>query len=234
MIVLSLGWGVQSWALAAMSALGEIPLFDAAVHSDTGFERADTYAFAARWTPWLQEHGIPVHTVRPAFTGIDGLFFGRQPFPLLPMFTLGLDGKGSGMLRRRCTAALKLTPVRRWLFPQRGRVPIDLCIGISSDEKKRAKPSKVRYIRKCYPLVASHTRQDLIAWIRRARLEVPPKSTCVCCPFHSKEAWLHIRENATDWAMALRVDEEIRARMNHRFLCYLHRQRVALDQCDLS
>ena len=33
--ILSLGWGVQSWTLAAMAALGEIPMPDYAVHADT-------------------------------------------------------------------------------------------------------------------------------------------------------------------------------------------------------
>ena len=36
--ILSLGWGVQSWTLAAMAALGEIPKPDFAVHSDTTHE----------------------------------------------------------------------------------------------------------------------------------------------------------------------------------------------------
>lgn len=33
--VLSLGWGVQSWTLAAMVALKELPPVDYAVHADT-------------------------------------------------------------------------------------------------------------------------------------------------------------------------------------------------------
>jgi hypothetical protein len=40
MRVLSLGWGVQSFTLAAMSALGDLPLLDYAVHADTGYEMA--------------------------------------------------------------------------------------------------------------------------------------------------------------------------------------------------
>ena len=63
MRVISLGWGIQSWALAAMSALGKLPPVDAAIHADTTYERAETYEFAARWTPWLEERGVPVVTV---------------------------------------------------------------------------------------------------------------------------------------------------------------------------
>ena len=51
MKVISLGWGVQLWGLA-MVAKGILPPVDAAIHADTGHERSETYAFAARWTPW--------------------------------------------------------------------------------------------------------------------------------------------------------------------------------------
>ena len=44
--IISLGWGVQSWALAAMVALGELEPVDFAIHSDTTWERSDTYQFA--------------------------------------------------------------------------------------------------------------------------------------------------------------------------------------------
>jgi hypothetical protein len=63
MRVISLGWGVQSFTLAAMAALGDLPPVDAALHADTLNERADTYVFARKWTPWLREHGINVVTV---------------------------------------------------------------------------------------------------------------------------------------------------------------------------
>ena len=58
--VLSLGWGVQSWTLAAMAALGELPGLDVAIHADTTHERQATYAFAAQWTPWLAARGVKV------------------------------------------------------------------------------------------------------------------------------------------------------------------------------
>lgn len=51
---LSLGWGVQSFTLAAMAALGELPPLDAAIHADTTHERGATYAFAQKWTTWIE------------------------------------------------------------------------------------------------------------------------------------------------------------------------------------
>ena len=51
MKAISLGWGVQSFTLAAMSALGELEPVDVAIHADTTHESKLTYEFAARWTP---------------------------------------------------------------------------------------------------------------------------------------------------------------------------------------
>src|SRR4030042_2051852 len=55
---LSLGWGVQSFTLAAMSALGEFECPDIAIHADTTHESWLTYRVAERWTPWLIGLGI--------------------------------------------------------------------------------------------------------------------------------------------------------------------------------
>ena len=65
---ISLGWGVQSWTLAAMVALKELPAVDYAIHADTGHERAETYAHAKKWTPWLERRGVQVVTVSGART----------------------------------------------------------------------------------------------------------------------------------------------------------------------
>ena len=64
MKVISLGWGVQSFTLAAMAALGETEPVDAAIHADTTHEASGTYEFARQWTPWLEERGVKVVTVQ--------------------------------------------------------------------------------------------------------------------------------------------------------------------------
>ena len=58
--VLSLGWGVQSWTLAAMVALKELPPVDCAIHADTTHEASGTYEHAKKWTPWLEDQGVLV------------------------------------------------------------------------------------------------------------------------------------------------------------------------------
>jgi hypothetical protein len=82
--VLSLGWGVQSFTLAAMSALGELPKLDVLIHADTSWERQATYEFAAKWQPWLESKGMLVLTASSLSSRyIDGLVsITRTLYPL--------------------------------------------------------------------------------------------------------------------------------------------------------
>ena len=107
MIALSLGWGKQSFTMAAMSALGELPKVDFAIHSDTTHERTETYAFAEKWTPWLEERGVRVVTVRGnrSLMGMEGI---GEGYTSIPAYTrLAETGEEKGMLRRQCTGDWK-------------------------------------------------------------------------------------------------------------------------------
>ena len=66
--VLSMGWGVQSFTLAAMMALDELPRVDFIVHADTGHEMSSTYELRRKYEPWLGERGLKVVTVRQTNT----------------------------------------------------------------------------------------------------------------------------------------------------------------------
>jgi len=109
--VISLGWGVQSFTLAAMSALGELDKVDFAIHADTTWERTATYEFAVRWTPWLEGRGVQVATVsdpgqaRKVYTDKTDI----------PAFTLSEEDGVRGQLRRQCTGRWKITPMRKFI-----------------------------------------------------------------------------------------------------------------------
>ena len=181
--VLSLGWGVQSWTIAAMSALGELPQLDVVIHADTRWEHQATYAFAKQWTPWLEDHGIKVVTVGDRKQTAKVLS-GKTD---IPAFTINYDKGGrNGQLRRQCTQRWKLQPIRRFIraiqkgcvttpletrfvLAWRYRVPIydflrvsnaidpfsrvQQWLGISWDEFSRARTSDVKYIDNHYPLL---------------------------------------------------------------------------------
>ena len=182
MRVISLGWGVQSFTLAAMSALGILPPVDAAVHADTGHERRETYEFAERWTPWLEERGVRVVTVSdpiipyvfnakgvfiPALTArdrdvwVEGGEWDEQSgdevwIPDGSRILAHRKGDPSGMLRRSCTHRWKIAPIRRWLQSERDKQPVEQWLGITLDEIERMRAdSGVKYITNAYPFIES-------------------------------------------------------------------------------
>jgi hypothetical protein len=204
--VLSLGWGVQSWTLAAMAALGEIEPIDFAVHADTTHEASGTYAHATKWTPWLEERGVKVVTVQPERAdAVENAYSGSVQ---IPAFTL--SSKGSlGQVRRQCTNRWKIQPIRKYL---RTVLPSRPEPGISWDEALRIRDSDVKYVTHEYPLVDRRIRRtDCTAWLTAHDLDVPPKSSCVFCPYHNRVAWQELkRVGGDDWDHAVMVDEAIR------------------------
>lgn len=274
MKVISLGWGVQSWTLAAMSALGELEPVDVAIHADTTWERQATYEFVQQWTSWLEDHGVRVVTVNdePQAQKVmndepDIPAFAKKATPIVPLrndnfkivipayttyekdiwlvdydedgqgelaevgrqkYKAHLAGDNSGMLRRQCTYRWKIQPMRRWLRSQ-GVTQAEQWLGITRDEIERAKDSDVKWIIHRFPLLEkSMTRQDCIIWLRSHSLPVPPKSSCVFCPYHRRATWVEMKNaDGPDWKTAVEVDEAIR---NKRpgYVAYVHPDRIPL------
>lgn len=230
--IISLGWGVQSWTLAAMAALGEIEA-DAAVHADTYWEKKATYEFVRQWQPWLEQHGLQVVTVGEPNQAVEKV---RTQWTDIPAFTT--NGRTDGQLRRQCTGRWKITPIRRWItgeLARRGIRKSPGCVeslqGISLDEFHRMKDSDVQWIINRYPLVEMKmTRADCVTWLQQHDLPVPPKSACVFCPFQSKRTWTELkRAGGADWSIALEIDEAIRTvRPPHDL--FVHPSRRPLSQ----
>lgn len=205
MRVISLGWGVQSFTLAVMSALGEMPPVEAAIHADTGHEREATYRFAALWSDWLTTHGVPVVTVRAEATPASDRWGGVA----VPAYTTQLTTGEVAQVNRQCTHDWKIAPIRRWLQAHRGFRRVHMLLGISVDEIGRMRDSNVRYIEHRYPLVDRRmTRGACVAWLERHGRPVPERSACVMCPFQSGRDWQSLSEE--DRQHAIVVDEHIR------------------------
>ena len=227
MKILSLGWGVQSFTLAAMSALGELEPIDAAIHADTTHDSVLTYKFAAKWTPWLEARGVNVITVRADDTEVIDRKYNHT---LIPAFN-----NSGGMGKRQCTTNWKIVPVRRMIRTLSGGKPVEQWIGISLDEIQRANKSGVQYITNRFPLVEKRiTRAACVTWLEKNGLEVPPKSACVFCPYHGLNNWRQTKAVDEDWQEAVRVDEEIRHVSNNGMTNYLCSARVPLTDLDLS
>jgi 3'-phosphoadenosine 5'-phosphosulfate sulfotransferase (PAPS reductase)/FAD synthetase len=212
---ISLGWGVQSFTLAAMSALGILPKVDVAIHADTEHEMAGTYEFARQWTGWLEGHGVKVATVRNTKSGGTNVVArdstATVPAVMIPAFTISAEGK-RGKVHRQCTRAWKIDPVRRYLQAHRAKQPVDLWLGISTDEWHRAKDANVKYITHTHPLLdLDMSRNDCLQWLAEHDLPAPGKSSCTFCPLHNKAAWQAMkRAGGADWEDAIRVDASVR------------------------
>lgn len=229
MKILSLGWGVQSFTLAAMSALGDIEHVDFAIHADTNHESALTYAFRGRWTKWLESMGVSVVVVMATHEkkNIIDKWGGMQ----LPAFTA--SAKGEGQIRRQCTYEWKIRPMRQWMQANRDGQPIEQWIGISTDESLRIRPSGVKYITNRWPLIEMNmSRRDCINYLENNGLEVPTKSACVFCPYHTAAEWRVTKEILQDWQEAIRVDAFIRHARPPQDL-FIHPSRKPLMLVDL-
>lgn len=229
MRALSLGWGVQSFTLAAMVALGELEPVDVAIHADTTHEASGTYSFAARWTPWLEARGVRVVTVHNSET-----MLGENAVVDVPAYTLVPSNPKGGQIKRQCTSDWKIAPMRRWLQANRNGQRIEQWLGISLDELQRMKDSDVKYIFHRWPLIEMRmTRWDCVKWLETHGLEVPPKSACVFCPYHNMGAWREMKaDGGVDWQKAVAVDEAIR-KVRPPYDLFLHPARIPLVDVDL-
>jgi len=229
-VALSLGWGVQSFTLAAMVALGELPPVDVAIHADTTHEMSGTYAHAKKYTPWLEGLGVKVATVYKADT-IDA-----NRLDHIPAFTPGSGLYSNfGMIRRQCTNHWKIQPMRRWIQANRNGRPVTQWLGISTDEAPRMKPANVKYIINRWPLIELRiSRWDCIRWLDSHGLDVPPKSSCVFCPYHDQSTWRELKlEGGDDWRKAVEADRHIRNARTKKGDLFVHPARIPLEDVDL-
>ena len=230
--ILSLGWGVQSFTLVCMAALGEIPMPDYAIHADTTHEAEKTYTHAKKWTGWLEERGVKIVTV----TGkrIEAVDSSKDiPAVLIPAFTLYRE-HDKGQLRRQCTNQWKIQPIRKFIRSVIGRPKpgsVESWQGISLDEWQRMRSSDVGYIVNKYPLVDRRiTRAHCISWLESHGLDVPPKSACTFCPYHSLSTWRTMKQKGgSDWERAKAADEAIRNKRPPRQL-FVHPAVLPLEE----
>lgn len=242
--IISLGAGVQSSTMALMAAHGEIePMPDAGIFADTQWESRRVYDWLDELDPLLS---FPIHRVTKGNLRQDILdkaegHSGKR-FAAVPFFMNG----GRGMGRRQCTQEYKLYPLWRKAkeilgWPEGKRVPpatIRMWIGISTDEAHRMKPSTVKYIENTFPLIDKRmSRGDCVAWLKRNGYPIPPKSSCLGCPFHSNEQWREVRRNEEEWMDTCHVDDRIRhggTNMGMQNQQFMHRSCVPLSEADID
>lgn len=249
---ISLGAGVQSTTMLLMAAHGEIEFNGKyAIFSDTGWEPKEVYDHLVWLIGEAKKFGIEVVIANNGNIKKDtynALKFGSR-VASMPIRTLNLDApdpkKQKGIIMRQCTSEYKIIPVEKKIrsligYKPRQRIPkksINLWMGISTDEIQRVKDSMTPWIVKEYPLVdKGFNRLDCLNWMERKGYPVPPKSSCIICPYHSNEIWLEMKRNhPEEWQEAVKFDNAIRDNYpGIRGQAFLHKSYVPLEEANIN
>jgi hypothetical protein len=230
-----LGLGVQSTALYYMASMKELPAADIAIFADVGRESTATYGYMDYLKNWqVNNSGIPISVCRHKNLYEDLIYTsGKTRFASVPAFTKNGDGS-TGMLRRQCTYEYKIKQVddhirdKIYGLPKGARRPkTNVCIGITLDEAERMSIPRERWKVNVYPFLGLKVdswgnvehipwsipmdRTAVLNWYRLKGLPVPPKSSCVFCPYQSDSTWAERKANSPeDFNAAVKVDEAIR------------------------
>jgi len=241
--VISLGLGVQSTAMYMMSSLGYIERADHAVFADPGAELPMTYEILEVLRDWAKyNNGIPIHVNAEKNLYKDLLNQTNstgQRFASIPAFR-----ENGGMIRRQCTKEYKINPVIKEIrklygLKPRKRMPMtEVWLGISMDEIERMKESQLPRIKYYYPLIEERmSRSECISFFKDRSFPVPPKSSCVFCPYHSNKNWKELKEKLPDqFDKAVKIDNAIRdsSKKGVKEPIYLHRSCTPLERVDFG
>lgn len=229
--VWSCGGGTQSAAIASLIVRGELPKPDLAVIVDTEREKSGTWEYAeAVLIPKLAAVGVTLQRVKKSdFATVD--LYSHKGKLLLPVFT---DQSGEvGKLSSYCSGEWKRDVILRWLRAQ-GVKQCDTWIGISVDEMRRTRVSRVAWAQNRYVLIERRMRRmDCV----REVVEVsgwpePPRSACWMCPNMGNSEWLEMKLHFPgDFDLAVAFDRELRETDPN---AWLHESCTPLDQVDFT
>lgn len=199
---LSYGGGVGSTGLLCYLLpevqSGEIEV----VFCDHGGDYPETYEYVQ----YIQnELDIPITILKVDIEEKGNLYEYFQHYKMIPLYRW-----------RICTYKSKIRPFNAYV-----QTPCISYLGITWDEKKRARPNKNKGIENYYPMVEKEiTRDGAIKLIKSEGLRVPMRSGCWFCPFQGKKQWGYLYENHEDLflkAIALEEGAQDR-RKNSRIL----------------
>ena len=235
---ISLGAGVQSTTMALMAARDIIsPMPDCAIFADTGDEPGPVYE-QVKWL--IKTLPFPVHVTsrRDERLGDAQMTDSEARVPW---------HKEGGMLQRQCTRNWKINVLRRKIREILGVGPqsyispgsVEAWIGISTDEAYRVSPSRIKFIVNRHPLIENRlNRGDCKAWLIRNGFPIPPKSSCVFCPYRRDDQWRDLKKNDPDgWARACEVDNALRSPVGmakFKVATFAHRSLMPLSVAPLG
>lgn len=239
--ILNLGAGVQSSALALMSARGELEPLDCAIFADTGWESTKTYEYL----DWLdQQVPFPIIRKRRAGANLGDYVIDSTRLPMTGRPSVPLFMAPDGMMAKQCSKEFKTRVVqremRRLLGLEHGeRGPsapvIEQWLGMTTDELQRVSVSEKRYLHHRYPLIELRmAKRDLYPWYEQRQLPKPPKSSCIFCPLQQPRRFRSTLLHPVDGPRLVEFDRAIRPGFaGMEGTVYLTRERRPIDECDL-
>lgn len=256
------GGGVQSICMYYQSCLGFLPRFDYSIFVNLGAEKPGTIKAIQEAKKWaVENNGIPIIEITNmnlATDTIDSITGKKDRFVSIPFFSSGTDGS-IGMIRRQCTSEYKIRQVNQCIKHLQGKSgnqrydPAYVWLGITIDEISRlSSPEPVKFTN-VFPycnyktgydsgrlsfrdpglLNGYYHRMQCIRWLLDNNFKVPPKSSCLFCPYTSDADWLDMKKNDPDtFALAVEFDHSIRIGKPGKTnsLLYLHRSGLPLDE----
>ena len=243
MKIISLGLGVQSTAMYFLSSVNMIERADHAVFADPGAELPRTYEILEMLQDWAKyNNGIPIHVAdkhnlyKDLLKGVNSR---GVKYSSIPAFS-----QSGGMVQRQCTGEYKIRPVvekireLHELKPKQHLPKTQVWLGITLDEIQRMKISQLPRIDYCYPLIEQKmSRSDCIKTFERFNFPIPPKSSCVFCPYHSDKNWKELKKVYPEsWKAAIKVDNSIRniSKKGAEDKMYIHRSCKPLEDVQFA
>jgi len=242
------GMGQQSAALYLMSCLGIFPRLDYSIMADTGAEKEGTYKYATNLVDWIKRNNgvkLIIDQSKNLYDDIMNNEGGRMAS--LPLFT-----SNGGKIIRQCTYEYKIEiinkVIRELQAKKKGQSfdPVNVWFGISFDEIHRMNPPSRKNVTHVYPFTGYQmtdkkvskidwgkqmTRSQINKWMIEKGFEIPPKSSCIFCPFMKNTEWLSMKiETPKDFQKAVRIDHKIRNKAKLDNQNFIHRSLKPLEE----
>lgn len=234
-IVWSYGGGTQTAAIAVLVLQGRLPRPHRIVMADTAREATATWDYLADVVePALAAEGMRVEIASHDLATVDLWGGAASDSLLIPAYT---TQKGrTSKLPTFCSNEWKRRPVERYLraVGYGPKNPVQMWLGMSTDEIERMKASPTPWIDHKYPLCfdVPTSRQECKRLVTAHGWPEPPKSSCWMCPHRSNAQWRDLRDNyPDDFEAACALDEAIRRTDADAFL---HGSAVPLREADLE
>ena len=248
--VLSLGAGVQSSTLLLMALKGEFTdKPQCAIFADTGSEPREVYDYLDWLEQEAKKYNFPILRCRGGDLKKDimDVIYGKTMRVANPPFYVKTERGTQSILKRYCTQEYKIDVIIKSIREEvlglryKQRVPKNMRVtqwfGISTDEITRVKSSRHSWITNRYPLIEKDmTRDDCLAWLKDRGYPLPPKSSCLFCPYHSDKAWSHIKNHSPiEWEQIVELDRKIRNGLpNVKGELYFHRSLQPIEAIEFS